>query len=299
MAQFQIFTYQFREIRDSQMELFGHEVNPSESMEHKQELFEQEWSTEKNWVFKAKDKEYNHKLLEHKDHIIVFRIANNRKRRGENNFEYEIWEDKPSCVVIIDNRHNRQQIAIQKNQAFRQQTKVAEILQWVFCERMKRHKLAIDIRPRYEVDEFWNIVNKSPLGVSSLKFSFSPRNLPWLSGKVKRFFNDLNDNFQGESILEMKSLDNVPLKVDKTDDILADMLEVSATTGIPISIKLVGFKPPFTTGTETQIILTLEDSAIRSLDNPDRKYQTSITDPAWDLVVEFVNENKLMHDSND
>lgn len=299
MAQFQIFTYQFREVRDNQMELFGHEVDSTESMERKQELFEQEWATENNWVFKAKDVEYKHKLLEHKDHIIVFRIANNKKVRRENNFQYEMLDDRPSCVAIIDNRHNRQQIAIQKNQAFAKQTRVAEILQWVFCERMKRHKLAIDIRPRYEIGEFWDIVDKSPLGVSYLKFSFSPRNLPWLSGNVKRFFNELNDNFQGESTLEMKSLDNVPLKIDKADDILADMLEVSATAGVPVSIKLVDFKTTFTTGTETKIMLPLEDSTIRSLDNPDRKFQTSIDDPAWEHIVEFVNEIKLLHNNSD
>jgi hypothetical protein len=198
-------------------------------------------------------------------------------------------------MVIIDNRHDRQQIAIQKNTAFSKQTRVAEILQEAFSERMKRHKLVVDINARYEVREFWKIINKNPTGVRSLKFTFTPRNLPWLAGNVKRLFNDLGDEFHGLPELEMKSLDKVPLVISSDSAVLKEFLDVSSASGMPIIICFFNTKTPVTCGKKTCIMISLDKRVINKIDKARLATNDEIPEKVWEAIIECVNENKILN----
>lgn len=302
MAQFQVFTYQFREFKTTQLDLFEENaaIDTSESMAHKQELFEAAWKDKEPLVFKYKGVEYKHRVLEIRDHIIVFRIANNKKVKREQDFQVEMLDDKPSCMVVIDNRHDRQQIAIQKNRAFSKQAKVADIIQWTFCELLEKHGLKVEIKARYSATEFWMIVHDNPVGVAYLKFTFTPKNLPWLAGKVKRFFNEVGDHFDADPALELRSgEDGGKLAISEEDSVLGDLLDVSAASGMPIKMRLVGFAQTMTCGRRTSITVSMSDSIMRELSDPQRGVQYSTTDYTWDGVVQFVNEIKILYKSDD
>lgn len=300
MATFQIFTYQFREdVAGSQLDMLDeayNQIDVKEMMERKQDLFEAEWKNEKDWVFKVGKTEYKHKLLEHRDHIVVFRIANNKKLHKEQDFHEVEIDHKPSCMVIIDNRAHRQQIAIQSNKAFSSPVRVGKILESVFSERMKQHKLVVEINPRYEVREFWELVDRDPNGVSYLKFTFTPKNLPWLIGDIKRMFNDIGENFKAEPSLELKSFDKAPLGVSKEDDMLKELLEVSAASGKVILVKMVDSRKTIKCGEKTNIVQPLGDNVMKHLDDDNRRTQLVVVDSTWENVVEFVNEIKLLHE---
>ena len=301
MATFQIFTYQFREdVAGNQLDAFNeayNQIDVKAMMERKQDLFEAEWKDEKNWVFKVGNTEYKHKLLEHRDHIVVFRIANNKKFQGEQDFHTVEIDHKPSCMVVIDNRAHRQQIAIQSNKAFSSPVQVGKILERVFSERMKQHKLVVEINARYEVREFWELVERDPNGVSYLKFTFTPKNLPWIVGDIKRMFNEIGENFKAEPSLELKSFDKAPLGVSREDDMLRELLEVSAASGKVIMVRMVDSRKIIKCGENTHIVQPLDDQVMKRLDDDSRGTQMVVVDVAWEKVVEFVNEIKLLHEA--
>lgn len=301
MAQFQVFTYQFYEVKGEQLSLFDEPnvVDSSVSMDHKQELFEAEWADKDKLVFKCKDVEYQHKLLAIENHIIVFRIANNKKVRRENDFQLELLDHKPSCLVVIDNRHDCQQIAIQRNKAFSKQTRVAEILQWTFCEMMKKHRLRMEVKARYDVKEFWSIVHRYPVGVKYLKFSFTPKNLPWLAGRVKQFFNEMGDNFYADPVLELNAKDDAPLNIREDDEMLGEMLSNSADSGMPIKMTMVGSKSQITCGINTTVEVSMSDSIVKELAAPQWRYDSQTTSTTMEHIVELVNEIKLLHGDRD
>ncbi len=60
------------------------------------------------------------------------RIANNKKTKLEADFNVSELDNHPSCLVIIDNRKDRQIIAIERNIAFSKSSMVADILQIPF-----------------------------------------------------------------------------------------------------------------------------------------------------------------------
>lgn len=271
----------------------------SESMAHKQELFEAELKDKDKLVFKCKNVVYQHKILMIKDHIIILRIANNRKMSRENDFQVEMLDNRPSCLVVIDNRHNRQQIAIQKNRAFSMQSRVAEIMQWTFCEMMKKHRLKVNINARYDMNEFWSIVDKNPVGVKYLKFLFTPKNLPWLAGSVKKFFNEMGDNFQADPVLELKSRDKVPLSIRKDDEMLDEMLGNSADSGMPIKMKMVDSSSTITCGIHTTVEVSMNDSAVKNLTDSQWGHDSEVTNTTMGHVVEMVNEIKLLYEDSD
>lgn len=123
MAKFQIYTYMFRPVMENQMEIPFEEfqkIDVQNSLERKQDLTNEVLDDKEKLKFKFTTIEYAHKMYIGQNGIYVLRIANtgHKPAKVETNFKVMKQENHPSCIVIIDNRKDRQIIAIEQNSAF-------------------------------------------------------------------------------------------------------------------------------------------------------------------------------------
>lgn len=261
MAVFVIYTYQFAPITEpAQLSLFPEDdsVNPLESLKKKQELLD-EFIPEKGFfdLYRKKykktkkgndrpiprpDKEievtYESMVFwKHRD-ITLLRVANKRKKRYESKFEVFTLEDSPSCSVIIDNRKDYQQIAIQCNsKSFGSTDTVAEILEHSINKYLRSKRITISIRARYTKNEFYSTFEKYRERIRSIQFFFSYPNLPALTSVVKQTLNKVAEGTNSNPTLELRPLEGQLMSFDSQNPLLAGIIDDCVNSGNMIVIK--------------------------------------------------------------
>ena len=256
--------------------------------------------------------------------IIIFRIAANKKKNFEQNFT-DISEDwNPSTLVIIDNRKDIQRIAIQVNKNAFSTRRVAEILQKVFAEKLKKDHMTIEISPKMYSGDFWKVTSRHEGRIQYVKFGFTKKYLEDIKrvvqkelpeGPITKLLEGLEAFAQSMNIdpmLVTKAVDN-SVEINKTDSQLQTLVNVSAATGQPIKITtldgisydcyLLGDKEP----TEEEkkrdriVVQELSDSVVNRLTKPNEDAQTGLFDNEYQeqdiaQLIAFMNNLKLSYD---
>ena len=195
MTKFQIYQYLFRPVMENQAglpaEVFQ-AVNVQDSLIRKQELLGnvlddlacEQNEQEKYCQFNGE--KFKYRSFVNQGDIYVMRIANNKKTKLEADFNVSEFDNHPSCLVIIDNRKDRQIIAIERNVAFSKPSMVADILQNTFRLKLLSNRLTLDIAGKFHTAEFWQVRNSSMnfKGIDSVDFPFGYPNLPAISDLV-------------------------------------------------------------------------------------------------------------------
>ena len=150
MIRFTIYTYLFKPINQPQEpDMFSPEVKVEESLAMKQELLGELFLKESKLKFtKSRNnsdsdyKQFEHLIVAQHDGIIVMRLANTTTQVHEKDFNRWTEEDNPSLFVIIDNRKDKQIIAIENRaQAFSDTQTVAHIMEETFNRRLWSKRL--------------------------------------------------------------------------------------------------------------------------------------------------------------
>ncbi len=255
MAKFIIYTYQFAPLQNvTSPSLFENTENVlpvQERMEKKQIIFQQVFSLPPEKIFSKGLKKYDARILFDQDDIVVLRLANSKKMVLEESFQIKEHQYDPSCIVIIDNRKDLQQIAIEEDhKAFSDTNVVKSILESSFRKFLKPYGLTITIQREYQKSEFWRIVRSHQDKITMVRFHFAYPNLPRLRESVKEVFSEANKLTNSKhSSFELKAADGESLELDSTNNTLSAIVECSAESGEVIDIKARGFKSFIKTGT--------------------------------------------------
>ena len=190
MIRFTIYTYLFKPINEPQEpDLFSPEVKVDESLAMKQELLGELFKAESKLRFSrsrnngdGESKQFEHMIVAQSDGIVVMRLANTTQQVHEKDFNRWTEEDNPSLYVIIDNRKDKQIIAIENRpQAFSETQTVAHIMEETFNRRLWSKRLQVQINAKYRTREFWDVVSEYDQGIASVTFKFPYPNLPEIS----------------------------------------------------------------------------------------------------------------------
>ena len=160
--------------------MFSPEVKVEESLAMKQELLGELFLEESKLRFtKSRNnsdsdyKQFEHLIVAQRDGIIVMRLANTTTQVHEKDFNRWTEEDNPSLFVIIDNRKDKQIIAIENRaQAFSDTETVAHIMEETFNRRLWSKRLQVQINAKYRTREFWDVVSEYDQGIASVTFKF-------------------------------------------------------------------------------------------------------------------------------
>lgn len=217
--------------------------------------------------------------------------ANNKKAKLEADFNVSEFDNHPSCLVIIDNRKDRQIIAIERNVAFSKPSMVADILQNTFRLKLLSNRLTLDIASKFHTAEFWQVRNASMelKGIDYVDFPFGYPNLPAISDLVDEYFTDLAKRTNSEPTLHLQGQNHESVNLDPNDIWLLNAIKACAASGKPILIKPKGSQVR-KIGVESPVIEEIADIAVKELSSHD------LFDSKFNLIVEFLNKIKLVYE---
>lgn len=223
--------------------------------------------------------------------IYVIRIANNKKAKLESDFNVSELDNHPSCLVIIDNRKDRQIIAIERNVAFSKASMVADILQNTFRLKLLSNRLTLDIAGKFHTAEFWQVRNASMelKGIEYVDFPFAYPNLPAISDLVGEYFTDLAKRTNSEPTLHLQGQNHESVNLDPEDIWVLKAIKACAASGKPILMKPKGSQVR-KIGVESPVIEEIANVAVKDLSSRD------LFDAKFNLIVEFLNKIKLVYE---
>ena len=300
MAKFQIYQYMFRPVMENQMGLPLEEfqaVNVQESLDKKQELlgsvlndFACEKDEQKKY-YQFDGEFFRYRSFINQGDIYVMRIANNKKTKLEADFNVSELDNHPSCLVIIDNRKDRQIVAIERNAAFSKNSMVADILQNTFRLKLLSRRLTLDIAGKFHTAEFWQVRNESMelKGIENVDFPFAYPNLPAISDLVGEYFTDLAKRTNSEPTLHLQGQNHESVNLDPEDIWVLKAIKACAASGKPILMKPKGSQVR-KIGVESPVIEEIADVAVKDLSSRD------LFDAKFNLIVEFLNKIKLVYE---
>lgn len=219
------------------------------------------------------------------------RIANNKKTKLEADFNVSEFDNHPSCLVIIDNRKDRQIIAIERNIAFSKTSMVADILQNTFRLKLLSNRLTLDIAGKFHTAEFWQVRNASMelKGIEYVDFPFAYPNLPAISDLVDEYFTNLAKRTNSEPTLHLQGQNHESVNIDPKDIWILNAIKACAASGKPILIKPKGSQVR-KIGVDSPVIEEIADIAVKELSSRD------LFDSKFNLIVEFLNKIKLVYE---
>lgn len=296
MAKFQIYTYMFRPVMENKMEIPFEEfqkIDVQDSLDRKQELTSEVLDNNEKLKFKFNTVEYAHKMYIGKNGIYVLRIANtgHKPAKVENNFKVMKQQNHPSCIVIIDNRQDRQIIAIEHNSAFGKDPSLAVIIQTTLRKALQNYRLTLDVTQKYHTSEFWQVVDNSMMlkGIDYVDFPFAYPNLPEISDMVGEYMNNIARQTNSEPTLKLKGQNNESVNLSREDQWLLSAIKACAASGRPILIKPKGSELR-KIGVDSPVYEEISDVALTELD------QKELFDSKYNIIVEFLNTIKLVYD---
>lgn len=285
MARFIVYTYQFSPIINFQSRIGEDILSMQQRMERKQEFLQEilDRLTDDQLHFKYRNKEYNHRSCMNTQGVVILKLANNINAFIEQDFRREILPHHPSCFVLIDNRLDVQHILIEdKTDAFTSTDVVKSILASFFTHYLEEYGLEITINKAYQEREFWDTIRQYPQGIQMVRFQMSYPNLPQVWQSVGDMIREssLETNSHKTSI-EFHSQKGELLTLDENNENINGLVNASAEGGIPVVLKVNGFRAHKKTGTTEK---SVEIDSLEAIIQPD------MFQGAFERVIERLNQ---------
>lgn len=293
MIRFKIYTYEFKPIKQpAEGELFEPNVNWEESIEHKQDIFGKFFHKDSVLKFKRSNSQiFDHLVVAIKDDIIIMRIANNSSLTHEDNFKKWEEEDHPSLSVIIDNRKNKQIIAIEvRPQAFSDPQTVANIMEPSFNRLLHEYRLELQIDAKYHMHEFWNVEASCEHGVACVKFKFPFPNLPEITNMVENLYKEAAESMNGEPTTILTARPKERLTLEKDNELLDGMIKAASASGKLIMMRPKGQLKWKQIGTETPVFEELSEQAFERLGDGE------LIPVKWHAIEKFLDRIKTVYE---
>lgn len=288
MAVFKLYNYSFIQVKKPiQVSLFEDLpiISQDEIWAQKQDLFSKILHDE-NLQFYVGTKTYRHKIPLEYNEVYLLKIANNGKIRREVDFQIHKEEHFPSCSVIIDNRKDVQNIAIQEiRSSFTNTDQVARILENTFNDKLKPYRLKLTINAKYSETEFWQFAKEHNEEMQMVRFHFLPPNIPDYTDILGPVLGLSSREMNGALTAQFNSDKEQVLTLDENNKLQKEWVKLSSESGTPTEIQLVGSRKIYKVGKGTRIIKELNDNALDVSVDSDGKQEI-------EALIIFMNENK-------
>lgn len=284
MAEFVVYSYQFSPSFNDAPSLFPEErKDPKEVWENKQKYFEHIFN--EDFVLKYRGAVFNHELLYNENGLIAFRIANNKHLVQEAGFKTKRLNHNPSCLVLIDNRKDVQNIYIENNEySFSDTSVVSRILSKSFCASLKTVGLIISINQKYNAREFWQFVELAEDGIEMLRFSLQYPNLPSVRRRIDSMLSEASKEVHSKQTnIEFNAGQGETLELNQNNEKLKDLVDASAETGNSITLKIKGLRKYRKVGNSVETV---------EIDNLEAALTSDLLSSASQKLLEIINSFK-------
>ena len=291
MMRFTIYSYLFKPINEPfQPELFSPDVDADESMDRKLEIFSNFFKGDQQIRFHRGNQRFDHLVVAEANGVIVLQIANNTQQVHEQKFNRWTEEDHPSLFVLIDNRTDRQVIAIEnRTLAFSDTQTVANILEESFNRRLYRHRLQLQVNAKYHAHEFWDVVSQYEQGIASVTFKFPYPNMPAISDMVGEFYTDLARRTNSEPKTTLTTPKTERMRLEPDDEILQQMIKAASASGKLIMMRPKGAQKWRRIGLETPVQEELSEMVLKGFN------QLELLPKKWKAIMDFMDNIKTFY----
>lgn len=271
MAVFAVYKYFFER---GQTNLVNAHINVEDTFAHAQELFGSLFPNGgtiqiPHTADNGEVTVYNADIQIHKQDVIVFTLQNEKdKTIHTRNYGIEHHTDYPYCRVIIDNRPEVGQIAIERSAAFASKTsKVFDIIfPYLKNKMLDDFHLDFELHMKYKSGDFWKIINerrkrfKDP--VKSVRFDFD-------NPKTKKPADTTADmasmlvamaaaSGADTATYLMKATGDNELEVAQTNEHLANLVDLCANNSYSISVNFM-YHGLYKYGTNERAMVIMSD----------------------------------------
>lgn len=227
----------------TQLSLFDKQLTKDELMGKKNLLFNEVFNSE--LAFYHRRFKLNYKFEYRSDDFILLRLANKKIVHIEKQFHRESFDSEPSCLVAIYNDPKLQLLAIESDKtSFGTSFTVVRVIEKTFERELHKLNLRINIHPKYEEKEFWDLMRKYEYQVEGLRFEFDYPNLPRVNKTLIDELKDASKSMSSEKTkIEFVAGDNQVLdNLAENNDELSGLVKTSAEGGGPVKIKIKGLR---------------------------------------------------------
>ncbi|MBH0040436.1 hypothetical protein [Pseudoalteromonas sp. SWN166] len=270
---FDLYRYQLLPITQNiQPDLYREILTKEELKRKKNILFHEVISKLPNMVSNSGNS-LQQKIVLNTESWFAFKLGTQKTIEIENeNFNRELVDNWPHVTVIIDNRSDRQLIAISKNsRAFSSTRVVAKIIKESLKNHLANLQLSMHIEAIFEEKCFWKLINKNRGKVTSIKFELISPNMANISKSLKVDLKQINiDTNSHKTCLELNADDNASLEIQEDNEVIDGLVEYASKGGGDIVLKVNGIKRSIRTKQSIKTIeideLTVESLNAESLE---------------------------------
>ena len=285
MSTFVVYSYQFSPIFTSDVpSLFVEDhIDEQEVWDKKQEYFGKLFKSVISYSYRGAN--YACELLYDENGIIVFKLANNKHIVQEAGFVPKKLEHKPSCLILIDNRTNVQNIYIERNEySFSDTMVVANILRKTYNTYLRHYGLTLVIQKRFKASEFWSIVDSANNGINMVRFSIQYPNLPEVRAKIDAMLSDTSKELHSkETKIEFNAGNGDMLNLSRESERIKDLVQASAETGNDITLKINGIRHLKKVGDTTETV---------EIDNLEASLSSDLLSSSSQKLITILNQFK-------
>ncbi|MDK2982178.1 MAG: hypothetical protein PWQ55_2525 [Chloroflexota bacterium] len=252
---FRLYRYQINPTtKDIQGDYINGINSVSDLIEKKNDFFANAIKTIKGFT-------YNRALTTHKlfkansDTLFIIRLAPNRPlKRTTKELVREEIDNWPELIIVIDNRPDKQYIAVElKQEAFRYTNTVANVLEANINKKLKPFQLYIQIEPLFEKHNFWDVVNQGK--VDFVRFYINAPNLANLSSSLSDSLKDtIKKTNADRAHLGLYSPSDESLEISENNKEIEGLVDYASGGGGTVHVKLIGISTLYKTDDETKMI---------------------------------------------
>lgn len=308
MSTYAIYHYDFRETREGALKF---EDSNETTFGKAQEILEGLLQGKQTFpMFRPKRDGTNavldNEVLAKKGRTTLMLVCNEKEKSYTEKREDKKFSYHPGCYVIIDNRDDVSNIAIERNPAFESNPdKVCKLLQEAINRKLYDYRIEIEIRCKVREATVWQIVdrqtNENHDRVMKVVFNFPiPGKVKGIDAtkKMKKKLATLASIGRGMNAVKasyhMEADNERGLQLEKTQEDFAQMVELCTTNAYDIQVhfKYYGI---YRFGADERAYCSLDDETLEEFENS----TTNFSDEGDTIFKLNIWLDKVRHISKD
>lgn len=238
---------------------------------------------------------YPAKIMMNQGGIIMLRLQKDKTHKFEVGYKLRSHKEQPSCMIIIDNRHEQQRVLIERKKDVFAPTTIARMMEQTIGKWMiQKYRVGLRLPLVYKKDQFWSVVDENRNRIKKLVFDFPypnmARPMDKLGASLKKFGVGLKAKVRVTTFSQPRDFLVIDPKErnEDLDEIVSYLYEV----GSPVDVYLVSGRKVKCFSKENPTVVQVSDKIANYRGEDDAKLFES---DFWETVAEKLNELKKIN----
>ena len=185
---------------------------------------------------------YAAKIMMNQGGVIMLRLQKDRTHEFEKGFKLLKQTEQPSCMIIIDNRHEQQRILIERTKDVFAPSTIARMMEQTIGKWLtQNYRVGMKMRLVYKKDQFWNVIESFGYRVKKLVFDFPYPNMARPMDKLATSLKQFGVNLKGKVrvVTTAQPRDFLVIEPREKNEDLDEIVSYLYEVGSPVDIYLV------------------------------------------------------------